>query len=91
MYYDYSCKECGSFSLKRSIHDPSETVCPNCGLGVRQIFSVPAVIWKGRFRFWKGNPEVDMDKIDAYQNKQDRKQALAKIEDGMKETSQKYF
>jgi putative FmdB family regulatory protein len=89
--YKYHCAHCGTFEVKRSIFSPSPTECPRCGGDeFYQIFSPPEVMWKGRFRWMKGNPEVDMDKIDAEQNKQARKQAMGKVAKGL-EPNKKYF
>lgn len=83
MYYDYECNQCGVFEVKQSIKDEPLTVCPKCGDKVNQVYSVPVQLWKGGFRFKTGNPEVDMDKIDAEQNARALKQAKAKVHTGL--------
>lgn len=91
MFYEYFCDRHGRFEVKRPINESSETICPKCGQVARQLFTPPTVIWKGNFRWWKGNPEVDMDEIEAEQNKQGLKQAKAKIKEGIKTRPKTYF
>ena len=90
--YQYHCPYCGKFEVRRSIFNSPLTSCPKCGEEeIYQIFTAPEVIWKGRFRFMKGNPEIDMDKIDAEQNREARKQAMGKVKVGLESKNPKYY
>jgi len=66
-FYDYECENCGRFEVKRSILSEVLTECPKCKGNVHLIFYPAKVIWKGAFRFMKGEPEMDMEKIEAEQ------------------------
>lgn len=56
MHYEYLCKTCGHFEIKQSIHDEALRVCPKCGGSIRRLISMPPrPIWKGNFRWMKGN------------------------------------
>lgn len=89
IYYVYDCSECGKFELKQSIHDDALTSCPECQGSVHRAIFPAEVIWKGRFRWMKGNPEVDMDKIEARENKERAKVIDGKIYEGLKEVGKK--
>ena len=47
--YEYECKNCACrFELKRSfVKDEESPCCPQCRGEVRQLFSPPAIIFKG--------------------------------------------
>lgn len=87
IFYDYDCSKCGIFELRQSIHDDALTSCPQCGSPIHRIIHSPEVMWLGRFRFMKGNPEVDMDKIEAEQKRDQMKIIDGKIKEGLKERS----
>ena len=85
MFYEFNCDKCGKFEVQRSILASVLTGCPTCSGEIRQIFSPPSVIWKGRFRWMKFNPDLDMDKVEAREGKHDYGNAMDKIEAGLKE------
>ena len=89
MTYVYDCSSCGKFELSQSIHDDALTSCPQCNHSVHRVICPSEVIWKGRFRFMKGNPEVDMDKIEASERKAEAKTIDGKIHEGLKEYGKK--
>lgn len=84
-FYEFHCDKCGKFEVTRSILDSTLTECPTCNGEIRQVFSPPLVIWRGRFRWMKFNPELDMDKIEAREGRHDYGNAMSKIEAGLKE------
>ena len=48
--YEFSCADCGSFDMTRTIAEAGEPAsCPICGRGARRIFSPPnlALLAKG--------------------------------------------
>lgn len=61
-FYLYHCDKCGEFEVRYPITDSPLQVCPTCGEKVKQVFSPPTVIWRGNFRWMKGNPEYDFTK-----------------------------
>lgn len=82
----YHCIECGDFEIThQSMHDKILDECPKCGARVYQKYNGVSFRWLGRFRWMKGNPEVDMDKIEAEQNREQAKKADGKITEGLKE------
>ena len=87
--YVYNCPQCGQFELRQSINDSPLTSCPQCNHSVHRVIFPSEVIWKGRFRFMKGNPEVDMDKIEASERKAEGKIIDGKIYEGLKEVGKK--
>ena len=88
----YRCKTCGVIELMQCIHQNPYKVCPYCGEKIEQIFtSIPAVIWKGRFRWMRSEPEVDMEKIEAQQDAEALKQARGKLRKGLDESTKKYY
>ncbi len=89
MIYIYDCSGCGEFELQQSIHDDALTSCPECGNPTYRVICPSEVIWKGRFRWMKGNPEVDMDKIEASERKAEGKIIDGKIYEGLKEVGKK--
>ena len=89
MIYVYNCSGCGEFEFKQSIHDDALTYCPECGNSIYRVIYPTEVLWKGRFRWMKGNPEVDMDKIEASERKAEAKIIDGKIYEGLKEVGKK--
>lgn len=87
--YVYDCAECGKFELQESIHDDALTSCPSCSGLIHRVIFPAEVIWLGRFRWMKGNPEVDMDKIEAREQKAEAKIIDGKIYEGLKEVGKK--
>lgn len=64
MNYDYECDNCGRFEVKQSMYDDALQVCPKCGNGVRRIIVLPPrPIWKGRLKWFKGNPELKEEEM----------------------------
>jgi len=46
--YEYQCLECGKKTeVLQRFSDAPLAACPNCGGGVRKLFSAPAVQFKG--------------------------------------------
>ncbi len=46
--YEYKCKKCGHrFEKIQKFSDPPVKKCPDCGGGVEQLLSAPAVQFKG--------------------------------------------
>ena len=84
MTYEYDCVRCGRFEVTRSILDDPLTECPECKGEIYQIFSPHPVLWLGKFRWMKFNPDLDMDKIEIQQGKGDYRSALSKIKEGLK-------
>lgn len=41
-YYEYECKECGTFEVQQKITEEPLKCCPNCGNVVKKIISVTA-------------------------------------------------
>jgi len=92
MFYEYECGNCGKFVIRRSILADPLKECPKCGEPISQLFTTPpAIRWVGRFRWMKGEPEVDMEKIEAEQNAQALKQAKAKVHTALGEKTKKYY
>ena len=92
MYYTYHCENCGDFDVTKSIHDKALESCPDCGEKVYQLYDGLSVMWKGRFRFMKGNPEIDIDKIEAEQNARELKKIKGKIHRELSEVkAPKYY
>lgn len=83
-YYDYECENGHRFEITRSIQDAPLEECPECKGKVNQVFHPVGVIWRGNFRYMKGSPEVDMDKIEAEEHRANEKSADAKIKQGLK-------
>jgi len=92
MFHEFKCSNCGErFEFTRkSFGEDLPTECPKCGGSAYQVFDSLSVLWKGKFRWMKGEPEVDFDKIDAEYNKQKAKEARAKIAEGLKKTPKLY-
>ena len=92
MFHEFKCHNCGEeFEFTRkSFEDNLPIECPGCGGSIYQVFDGLTFLWKGRFRWMKGEPEVDMDKIDAEQKAKDIKEAKAKITDGLKRSPKLY-
>jgi len=91
MIYVYDCPKCGRFELQQSIHDDAIAGCPQCGSPIHRVIYPSEVIWKGNFRWMKGNPEVDMDKIEAEENKARAKEIDGKIAAGLEESARKHI
>jgi len=91
MIYVYDCPTCGDFELHQSIHADALTSCPYCSASIHRVISPSEVIWKGRFRWMKGEPEVDMDKIEAEENKAKVKEIDGKIVAGLEEKGRKHI
>lgn len=64
MYYEYHCKKCGTVEIKHGMMEEPLSKCPRCGSEIRMIFKPAAVIWKGRFKWMKGEPEAPLDGFD---------------------------
>jgi putative FmdB family regulatory protein len=91
MIYEYECPECGLIEVARSMRDEPLRECPECGSPIRRIYRAPGVVWKGNFRFMRGEPEVDMDALDREQNKRKLKRAKARVHDALAEPPKQYF
>lgn len=88
-FYTYHCENCGTFETRQPINEAALETCPNCEGKVYQIFSPPTIIWKGRLKYMKFNPEVDMDKIEAEENRQILKEKKNKLSEALKEHGHK--
>jgi len=82
--YHYHCDKCGEFEEIRGIFEKPLTECPKCGGEIHQHWNPPAILWRGDFRFMKGEPEVDMDKIEAEENARELKKIKGKIHEAVK-------
>ena len=85
MRYEFHCEKCGNFEVRRSILDSTLTECPTCKGEIYQVYRAPEILWRGRFRWMKFNPDLDMDKVEAREGKNDYGNAMSKIEAGLKE------
>lgn len=45
VHYDFYCDTCGQFEHKQPITDPLPTKCPKCKGAIRQIYSVPTIVY----------------------------------------------
>jgi putative FmdB family regulatory protein len=43
----YTCEKCGRFEKKESFHTNPLDKCPTCGKIIRQVYSVPHIVFKG--------------------------------------------
>lgn len=85
MFYEYECPNCGRFEEKQSINDDAFTKCSQCGDSIYRVIHCAEVIWKGKFRWMKFNPEVDMDKVEARERRHSLDHAKDQIKEGVKQ------
>ncbi|MCE0485684.1 FmdB family zinc ribbon protein [Ornithinimicrobium sediminis] len=46
--YSYACRDCEHrFDIQQAFTDDALTVCPECGGGLRKVFSAVGVVFKG--------------------------------------------
>lgn len=46
--YSYACRDCEHrFDIQQAFTDDALTVCPQCGGGLRKVFSAVGVVFKG--------------------------------------------
>jgi putative FmdB family regulatory protein len=89
---EYFCKSCGIIEAHQSIHEAPLTNCPTCEKPIKQIFrSIPEIVWKGRFKWMGSEPEVDIEKIEAEQDREALKQAKGKVHRGLSESNKKFY
>lgn len=90
--YEYECKKCAyRFELKRRfVEDKESPCCPQCQGEVRQLFSPPAIIFKGS-GFYVTDNRSDHNRPSGY-SKADKKEGdkkedgnALKVEGGRKE------
>jgi len=91
MFYKYRCPNCGDFETQERMLEKRLSVCPDCGSEVAQVWESMGIVWKGNFKFMRGEPEVDMDKIDAEQNAKGLKRAKGMVHTALGEPTKKYF
>jgi len=52
---EYQCEHCGIVEVRQNISEDILKNCPKCARPIKQIFHNPTVIWRGNFRWMKGN------------------------------------
>lgn len=46
MTYNYKCKQCGTFTLERSMKDEPLEKCPKCGNEIKRIYNAVGTVVK---------------------------------------------